>query len=76
MNIKQIKVKLMVLVLLSFTLSINAQETDEVILKKIADSIIEQTSFSLKSKTSNDILQDFSKAKNELYLVNPYFAGL
>jgi unsaturated rhamnogalacturonyl hydrolase len=72
MNIKQIKVKLMVLVLLSFTLSINAQETDEVILKKIADGIIEQTSFSLKSKTSNDILQDFSKAKNELYLVNPY----
>lgn len=72
MNIQQIKVKLTVLVLLTFTLTVNAQETDKVILKKIADGIIEQTSFNLKSKTSNEVLNDFSKAKDEVYLTNPY----
>lgn len=72
MNIQQVKVKFMVTVLLAFTLPIYAQETDQQIIKKIADRIIEKTSYSITSETSNEVLQDFSKAKSEIYTVNPY----
>lgn len=67
------------LVLLTFisvsilSLSSNAQqESDEAIVKKIADKIISETTFGFKNKKTGEVIYDLKKAGKELYLTNPY----
>lgn len=49
-----------------------SQISDEQVIKKVADGIIEETTFKFKHKESGKIINDLTEALSGVYLTNPY----
>lgn len=49
-----------------------SQDTDRIIIEKIANGIISETSYGLKNKENGEVIKDFTKLSDEYYETNPY----
>lgn len=59
-------------VLLYFVGVLKAQDSDQVIVEKIAARIIAETSFGLKNKKTGEVLYDLNRLSGEMYTMNAY----
>lgn len=66
------KITSAVLVLLCSVLVSKGQDTDLVIVEKIANSIIKETTFGFKNKETKEIIYDLNHLSNETYELNAY----
>jgi unsaturated rhamnogalacturonyl hydrolase len=61
-----------VLALLCYGLVVNGQDTDRVIVKKIADGIIQETTFGFSNKRTHEVVYDLNNLSHDTYEVNAY----
>lgn len=66
------KLIISVLALLCCGQVVNGQDTDRVIVEKIADGIIRETTFGFKNRRTKEIVDDLNHLSTETYEVNAY----
>ncbi len=62
----------LILVLLCCGLISKGQDTDRLILEKIANGIIKETTFGFRNKNTREIVYDFNHLSNATYEINAY----